>query len=112
MRPRARRRAVSEWRRGSNDGQARALEHLGERDQRQADERSRILGVDTCDQRDPQSLGLRAGGAVIGLLAPQIALDARIVERPKVHAAGDDSGLPAAVPPLAQSASLLQAGAL
>ena len=56
----ASRRAASGWRRGSKDRQPGALEHLGERDQRQADERGRVVGLDARDERDAQALGLGA----------------------------------------------------
>src|SRR3989442_771472 len=63
-RPAARRRVASEWHKGSNDGKSGALEHFGERDQRQADEGGRIVGLEARDERDAESFGLRAAGAV------------------------------------------------
>ena len=55
---RRRRRAASGWRTGSRqDRQPGALEHLGERDQRQADERGRVVGFDAL--RSARCRGLR-----------------------------------------------------
>src|SRR4051812_2968637 len=88
----ANRRAAWEWRRErSNDGHASLREHLRERDQRQADEGSRILGVDARDQRDAETFGLRAAGAVIGLLLSQIAFDRPVIELAEGHRAWHDT---------------------
>ena len=76
-RPAALRRAAWEWRRGSKNWQSGALEHLAERDQRQADERARVLGVDARDEGDAQALGLRGGRSSRRAVPFQIALDAR-----------------------------------
>src|SRR5258708_30970418 len=86
-----RRRAGWGWRRGSKHAQARARQHLGERDQRQADERSRVVGIDARDQCNAQAFGLGAARTVVGLLAAQISLDRTRVEVAKRHAAGDDT---------------------
>ena len=44
-------------------------------DQRQADQRGRVVGVDRVEQRDAQRFALGAAGAVVGLLGAQVVLD-------------------------------------
>src|ERR1700694_2468400 len=58
------------------------VQQIDQRDQRQTDERVRILAIQLRDQRDAERLGLGAGGAVVGLLAPQVTLDQSVVELP------------------------------
>jgi hypothetical protein len=55
-----------------------------------SDEGGRVVGFHARDERDAERLGLGAAGAVVGLLAAQVGLDARIVEHPEGDAAGDD----------------------
>src|SRR6185295_7728965 len=71
---------------------------------RQADERGRILAFHFRDQCDAEALGLGAGGAVVGLLLREIALDRPVVELAKADAARDDADLRVAV------ASVVHAG--
>src|SRR4051812_44780890 len=87
------RQAAWEWRKESKDRQAGALQHADERDQRQADERSRIVGFHALDKRDAQTLGFGAARAVVRLLLAEIAFDHRVAERLEPHFAGDHAGL-------------------
>src|SRR6185369_6174238 len=75
-------------RRSSNDRQAGALEQLAQRDERQPDERARIVGLDALDERDAEPFGLGTRRAVVGLLAPQVRLDAALVQAAEHYAAG------------------------
>src|SRR5687768_10308164 len=100
-----------ESRRGSNYANAGALEHLGERDERQADQRGGILGLDARDEGDAEAFGLGAAGAVVGLFLLQVALDARVVELTEMHAARNDARLHAAAPPIEEGKRGVEVGA-
>ena len=76
--PRALMRAASGSRPASRSSVAGA-------DQRQADQRGRVVGVDRFEQRDAQRLALGAAGAVVGLLQAQVALDLALGQGPEAH---------------------------
>src|SRR5690606_1373691 len=85
-------RASLGLRRESKNGHSGALEHLAERDERQADERGRVACFDALDQGDPQALGLGTGGAIVRLLASQVGFYLPVVELPKIDPAPDHAG--------------------
>ena len=63
----------------------RARSMLAGADQRQADQRGRIVRLDRLEQRDAEVFALGAAGAVVGLLGAQVALDLGVVEGAKAH---------------------------
>ena len=50
-------------------------------DQRQADQRGRVVGVDALEQGDAERLDLGAAGAVVRRLGAQVALDLGVAQR-------------------------------
>ena len=76
--------AACHARSGSKPGRA---QQLAGADQRQADQRGRVVGLDRLEQRDAQRLALGAAGAVVGLLGAQVVLDLGVAQVAEAHRA-------------------------
>src|ERR1700693_252969 len=59
----------------SQNAQPCVLQQGDQRDQRQSDQRRRVIAANLFQQRDAQRLGLGAPGAVVGLLLVQVRRD-------------------------------------
>src|SRR5262249_13974731 len=75
----------------SEDIEALLAQEVDQRDERKTDERARILALYPGDQRDSQTFGLCAAGAIVRLLLREVALDLSVVQPAKADAAGHDA---------------------
>ena len=66
-------------------------EHRDQRDQRQADERGRIVAVEPLDERDTETVDLRAARAIVGPVGAEVGLDRRLRERAELDVAGHEA---------------------
>jgi 4-amino-4-deoxy-L-arabinose transferase-like glycosyltransferase len=89
--------------RALRQGEAGLAQRLGQVDQRQADERGRVAGVDGFEQADAQAFALEAAGAIVGLLGVEVALDLGRVQAPE-HDFGAIAEMEGAAGVLAQQA--------
>ena len=93
-------RASSRRREHGEPGRA---QHAGQPDERQADQRGRIVAVDALEQRDAERFGADAAGAIVGSLAPQIGVDLGGGQEPERAADVDERA--SGIVPVAASSS-------
>ena len=65
------------------------MQHIDQCNQRQADERGRVIALHGCHERNPQSFRFGTSGAIKGIFAVKIVFDFLVREFAKSHRCGN-----------------------